>query len=65
MIDGRTGRLCEPEPREFAAALKELVEEAQDPKKRAEVADRCNKHVKENFAFDAFAARLDEVLRGE
>ena len=56
---GQTGFLCRPDPEEFAAAMREFVE---DRKLQGDMGQAGHDRVVTKFSFDAFATQLNIVI---
>ncbi|KAK5973977.1 Asparagine Linked Glycosylation (ALG) Nematode [Trichostrongylus colubriformis] len=62
IVHGQTGFLAEQTPEEFAKYMFTLI---RDESLRKKISEMGPKRVQEFFAFDAFANRLDQLVRGE
>ncbi len=60
VIDGRTGFLCEPDSKEFARKMLHFV---RNPSASISLGDVANEHVENNFSFDAFSTKIDDIVQ--
>ncbi|KAI9094316.1 hypothetical protein DFS34DRAFT_582993 [Phlyctochytrium arcticum] len=59
IVHGKTGFLCNPEPREFSTALLQLVN---DPRCKEKYSEASRKRVEEHFSAAAFIKNLETIL---
>ena len=58
---GDTGFLCEPDPKDFAEAMKKFAE---DPELARRMGERGKRRVEEVFSFEQFTEKLDAIVKG-
>ena len=61
VVNGETGYLCQPNPEDFAIAMKKLIDGGNKLKKI--FGDNGHQRVLQNFSFEAFAQKLDVFVK--
>ena len=62
ILDGETGFLCEPSPEAFASAMERLYGEGGGGARAKAMGEAGRRHVERNFSFQAFTAKLNDVI---